>query len=70
MLVGGREGVVDNGFVNCKQAGVAEEVGRVDGGCRVSKAGGVCLKRDCSAVISKVWQRGGWRVTGEVKNNV
>jgi hypothetical protein len=37
---------------------VAEEVGRADGGCRVSNAGGVCLKRDWSAVISKAWARG------------
>jgi len=37
---------------------VAEEVGRADGGCRVSKAGGVCLRRDWSAVISEAWARG------------
>ena len=58
MLVGERQGVDDNGFVRCKQAGVvAEEVGRVYGACRVSAAGGGCLKRDWSAVISKAWAR-------------
>ena len=60
-VVGEGESVDDNAFVRCRQAGVSSTVmgvGRSDGSCRVSKAGGVCLRRDWSTVISKAcWRR-------------